>query len=49
VSSVRHPRKPVTSRAPSLRNDVISVIGGLAVYGILVGGLHELLIGVSPI
>lgn len=49
VSSVRHPRKPVTSRPPSTRNDVISVVAGLVIYGIFVGGLHGLLFGVSPI
>lgn len=49
VSSVRHPRKPMTSRASFFRNDVICLIGGLAVYGIFVGGLHQLLFGVSPI
>lgn len=31
------------------RNDVISIIGGLVVYGVFIGGLHAGLFGVSPL
>jgi len=35
--------------APAGRwNDAIAVVGGLALYVLLVGGLHKMLIGVSP-
>lgn len=43
-----------TSKAPRSvvawgRNDVISLVGGLVVYVIFIGGLHAWLFGVSPI
>jgi len=48
-SSLRHPREPVARGKPSPRNDLMAVVGGLVIYAILVGGLHRLLFGVSPI
>lgn len=36
-------------KRPWGRNDAIAVIGGLALYAGLIGGLHALLFGVSPI
>jgi hypothetical protein len=34
---------------PSLRNDVIAVAGGLALYALFVAGLHARWFGVSPL
>lgn len=48
-SSVKRPRKPASTRAPSLTNDAIAVIVGLVIYALFLGGLHRLLFGVSPI
>lgn len=47
--SVKHqPRGPVDRLAPSTKNDVIAVVGGLASYFVFVYWLHGLLIGVVP-
>lgn len=48
-SSVKRPRKPASTLAPSLGKDAIAIVAGLAVYALFVGGLHRLLFGVSPI
>ena len=32
-----------------LRNDVIAVVGGLALYALFVGGLHRRLFGVAAV
>lgn len=37
------------TRVPWARNDAIAIIGGLVVYVALIGGLHRLLFGVSPL
>ena len=49
ASVVRRPVavQPVAARA--LINDGIAIAGGLIVYGLFVGGLHQRLIGVSPL
>lgn len=49
ASAVQRAHEPEPSRAQSVKNDAIAVIGGLVVYVIFVGGLHRLLFGVSPI
>ena len=40
---------PPLSGPASRWNDLLAVVGGLALYGLFVGGLHRWLIGVSPI
>lgn len=40
---------PPPGAPPSRWNDAIAVVGGLALYGLFVGGLHRWLVGVSPI
>lgn len=40
---------PPPSAPASRWNDPVIVVGGLAIYVLLVGGLHKMLIGVSPI
>jgi uncharacterized membrane protein len=44
-------RPPAGSSAPavSMAGDIGAVIGGLVLTGLLIGGLHEWLIGVSPL
>jgi len=32
---------------PGVRNDVIAVVGGLALYALFVSGLHQRLFGVA--
>ncbi|WP_163269185.1 NnrU family protein [Chelativorans alearense] len=49
ASVTRRPQGGASSRAPSLRNDVIAVVGGLLVYVVFVSGLHWVLFGVSPL
>ncbi|MCT7373620.1 NnrU family protein [Chelativorans salis] len=49
ASVTQRPRGPASSKAPSLRNDVIAVVGGLIVYVVFVGWLHRVLFGVSPL
>jgi uncharacterized membrane protein len=40
---------PVQGAPPGKANDLIALIGGLALYGAFIGGLHAWLIGVSPL
>lgn len=40
---------PPPSAPASRWNDAVAVVGGLALYVLFVGGLHKLLIGVSPL
>jgi uncharacterized membrane protein len=44
----RPARRPI-ALPPSLRNDVIAVVGGLALYALFVGGLHLRWFGVAPV
>jgi uncharacterized membrane protein len=47
--SVKHnPRGPVDRMAPSTRNDVIAIVGGLITYVVFMRWLHGWLIGVVP-
>ncbi len=41
-------QRTIPSAPPSKSNDLIAVVGGLAVYGIFVIWLHQWLIGVKP-
>jgi len=40
---------PPPGAPPSRWNDLVVVLGGLAIYVLFVGGVHKMLIGVSPI
>jgi uncharacterized membrane protein len=39
----------VSAARPSARNDVIALIGGLAIYAVFIAWAHRWLIGVSPL
>lgn len=49
ISLKRRPARPVPGAPPSRANDVIAVAGGLVIYGLFIGGLHQWLVGVPPI
>lgn len=49
ISMKHREQRPIPGAPPSRRNDIISVVGGLALYVAFVLGLHRWLIGVSPI
>lgn len=46
-SALRRPNGPV--RVPLVRNDIIAVVGGLALYALFVWRLHIALFGVAPV
>lgn len=47
--SLKHRPKRAVPGAPAGRfNDLLAIVGGLALYGAFIGGLHLWLIGVSP-
>jgi uncharacterized membrane protein len=48
ISVKRNPRGPVDRIAPSTRNDVIAIVGGLVTYVVFMRWLHGWLIGVVP-
>ncbi|HEY0819916.1 MAG TPA: NnrU family protein [Rhizobacter sp.] len=41
-------QRPTLGAPPSAANDLIAVVGGLALYGLFVWRAHAWLIGVSP-
>jgi uncharacterized membrane protein len=45
ISLKRRPVRAITSAPPGPWNDVIAVVGGLAIYGLMLNGGHALLIG----
>lgn len=45
----RHANQPPRARVAWGKNDVISLVAGLITYLIVLGGLHRLLFGVSPL
>lgn len=49
ISASRRPPKPQQASKRPLANDAIAVIGGLLVYVLFMGVLHQVIIGVSPI
>ncbi|WP_295814731.1 NnrU family protein [uncultured Nitratireductor sp.] len=49
VSVTNRPRKAEAPTPRGWRGDAIAVLGGLAAYGLFVAGLHQWLIGVSPL
>jgi uncharacterized membrane protein len=49
ISFKRRVARPIPSAPPGKMNDVIAVVGGLAIYAIFVMGLHARLFGVSPL
>ncbi|HEY0857247.1 MAG TPA: NnrU family protein [Albitalea sp.] len=48
ISLKRRPPRAIPGAPPRPLNDVIAVVGGLAVYAAFVMGLHRWLIGVPP-
>jgi uncharacterized membrane protein len=49
ISLKRRVQPPVPGAPPSPANDVVAVLGGLALYAAFLFGLHRWLIGVSPL
>lgn len=49
ISLKRRPARPIPKAPPRPANDWIAVVGGLVLYGVFVGRLHQWLIGVSPL
>ena len=49
ISFKRRAQRPIPTAPPSKMNDVIAVVGGLALYVIFALWLHVLLIGVPPL
>ena len=49
ISMKRRTQRPIPSAPPSKVNDIIVVVGGLALYVAFVLWLHVWLIGVSPV
>lgn len=49
ISLSRRPDKNQRTLPRTPVNDIVAVIGGLAIYAVLVFGLHQILFGVSPI
>lgn len=48
ISLKRRPQRPINTAPPSKYNDWIAVIGGLLLYGFMMGWAHLALIGVRP-
>jgi uncharacterized membrane protein len=48
ISVERRPPTPVVLGPHAGRNDLLSIVAGLAVYGLFVVWLHRMLIGVAP-
>jgi uncharacterized membrane protein len=49
ISIKRRPVRPVPGAPPGRWNDLLAVVLGLVVYGLLVGWAHQRLFGVSPL
>jgi uncharacterized membrane protein len=49
ISFKRRTQRALSGAKPSPYNDVIAVVGGLAIYALLLLGGHRWLIGVSPL
>ena len=49
ISLKRRPQRPIPGAPPSAANDLIAVVGGLALYGLFMWRAHAWLIGVSPL
>ena len=49
ISVKRRPVRPVPGAPPRPLNDVIAIVGGLAIYALFVVWAHQKLIGVSPL
>jgi len=49
ISLKRRPARPVPGAPPGPMNDVIAIVGGLALYALFVAWAHQWLIGVSPL
>ncbi len=49
ISLKRRVQRPIPGAPPSAANDLIAVVGGLALYGLFVWRAHAWLIGVSPL
>ena len=49
ISLKRRPSRPVPGAPAGPANDVIALVGGLAVYGLFLWKLHAWLIGVAPL
>jgi uncharacterized membrane protein len=48
ISMKRRTQRATPGLPPGRWNDLIAVVGGLAVYALFIGGLHTWLIGVAP-
>lgn len=48
ISLKRRVQRPTLGAPPSAANDLIAIVGGLALYGLFVWRAHAWLIGVSP-
>jgi uncharacterized membrane protein len=48
ISFKRRVQRPIPGAPPSAANDLIAVVGGLALYGLFVWRAHAWLVGVSP-
>jgi uncharacterized membrane protein len=48
ISVGKRPPRPPPGAPPSKLNDVIAVVGGLAIYWLLVSGLHVRIFQVAP-
>lgn len=49
VISLKHRPQPRVGAPPGRFNDLIAVVLGLALYGLLLGWMHERMIGVAPL
>jgi uncharacterized membrane protein len=49
ISMKRRSQRPIPTLPASKANDAIAVVGGLAVYVVLVFGAHQWLFGVAPV
>jgi uncharacterized membrane protein len=48
ISLKRRMQRPIPGAPPSAANDLIAIVGGLALYGLFVWRAHVWLVGVSP-
>ena len=49
ISFKRRVQRPIPGAPPSAANDLIAIVGGLALYGLFMWRAHAWLIGVSPL
>ena len=49
ISLKRRPQRRIAGASPGKWNDLVAIVGGLALYLLFVAGLHQRLFGVSPL